>query len=745
MNRHRWSGAALAVALAGCNTLPAVDEGKRLIGAGRTEEGLAILEQAAVDNPRSAQAFSTYMAARETFTLELVRQADAARLFGDLAAAEQLYRRALNVDPGSVAARSGLELVARDRSSAAQAAQAEAALKAGDLATAERLARAALADNTGNRAARAVLRQIAERQAQAAVAPPQLKAALGKPVTLEFRDANLRSVFEVIARTTGINFVFDRDVRPDLRVTIFVRNTSLDDVLKVLLATNQLERKVINDNSMLIYPNTPAKQKDYQELVVRGFYLTNADVKQTAALIRALVKTRDLYIDEKLNLLVMRDTAEAVRLAEQLVATQDLGEPEVMLQVEVLEVASSKLQEIGLRYPDSVRYGLLPGDGGTAGGGPPAPGTLPLFIDLRNTGGLTFFTTNPLVVANLRQTDGATNLLANPRIRVKNRDKAKVHIGERVPVITTTSTANVGVSSSVSYLDTGLKLDVEPNIYLDDEVAIKVQLEVSNIIEQLNVSGTIAYRLGTRNTATTLRLRDGETQVLAGLISDEERRAANKVPGLAELPLLGRLFSNNFDQRTKTDIVLLITPRVVRSLQRLEGAAAEFPAGTEAAPGAPALQLRPTGPRTLSIEPGAGAAQIAAAKPIAPPAAAAPAPVGLVWTAPSRVAIGSEFAVSVGLPAGGEARAARVEIAFDPAVLQPAGGVPIGDGRVALDVQGPVAAGASAPPAELRFRVLTAAPGTTQLVVVSAVGSDSAGRAVGVAGPGSHTVDIVAQ
>lgn len=744
MNRNRWSGAALAVALAGCNTLPAVDEGKRLIGAGRAEEGLAILEQAAVDNPRSAQAFSTYMAARETFTLELVRQADAARLFGDLAAAEQLYRRALNVDPGSAAARSGIELVARDRSSAAQAAQAEAALKAGDLATAERLARAALADNTGNRAARAVLRQVAERQAQAAVAPPQLKAALGKPVTLEFRDANLRSVFEVIARTTGINFVFDRDVRPDLRVTIFVRNTSLDDVLKVLLATNQLERKVINDNSMLIYPNTPAKQKDYQELVVRGFYLTNADVKQTAALIRALVKTRDLYIDEKLNLLVMRDTAEAVRLAEQLVATQDLGEPEVMLQVEVLEVASSKLQEIGLRYPDSVRYGLLPGDGGAAGGGA-GTGTLPLFIDLRNTGGLTFFTTNPLVVANLRQTDGATNLLANPRIRVKNRDKAKVHIGERVPVITTTSTANVGVSSSVSYLDTGLKLDVEPNIYLDDEVAIKVQLEVSNIIEQLNVSGTIAYRLGTRNTATTLRLRDGETQVLAGLISDEERRAANKVPGLAELPLLGRLFSNNFDQRTKTDIVLLITPRVVRSLQRLEGAAAEFRAGTEAAPGAPPLQLRPTGPRTLSIEPGAGAAQVAAAKPIAPPAAAAPAAVSLIWAAPSQAAIGREFAVSVGLPAGGEARAARVEIAFDPAVLQPAGGVLVGDGRVALEVQGPVAAGASAPPAELRFRVVAAAPTTTQLVVVSAAGTDSAGGAVGVAGPGSHTVDVVAQ
>jgi len=357
--------------------------------------------------------------------------------------------------------------------------------------------------------------------------------------------------------------------------------------------------------------------------------------------------------------------------------------------------------------------------------------------------GLTFFTTNPLVVLNLRQTDGATNLLANPRIRVKNRDKAKIHIGEKVPVITTTSTANVGVSSSVSYLDTGLKLDVEPNIYLDDEVAIKVQLEVSNIIEQLNVSGTIAYRLGTRNTATTLRLRDGETQVLAGLISDEDRRAANKVPGLAELPLLGRLFSSNLDERKKTDIVLLITPRVVRSLARREGTAAEFPAGTDANPGAPPMLLRPTAARSVSLAPGAGAAPAA---PTASAAAAAPGrSVSLLWAAPSQAIAGREFAVNVGLPPGAEARTARLEIAYDPKVLQAIGGTPIGEGRVALDVQGPVAAGASAAPSELRFRVLATAPTSTQLRIEGAGAIDFGGGPVSVIAPGAHTVNVVAQ
>ena len=733
--RNRFA-LALCALLAACNTIPAVDDGKKLIAEGRTEEGLAKLEQAARDNPNNAQALGTYLNARESFVIELVRQADAARLFGDITSAEVLYQQALRVDPGSALARNGLQTLERDRRGAALAAEADAALQGGRTGEAEAKAKAALAENPANRTARAVLRQIAERQAQAQVAAPELKAALGKPITLEFRDANIRSVFEAISRSLGINFVLDRDVRPDLRVTIFVRNTNLDDVLKILLTTNQLDRKVINDNSLLIYPNTPAKQKDYQALAVRGFYLTNADVKQTAAMIRAIIKTRDLYIDEKLNLLVMRDTPDAIRLAEQLVATQDLGEPEVVLQVEVLEVASSKLQEIGLRYPDAVRYGLLPTDPAT---------TLPALINLRDMSGLTFFTTNPLVVLNLRQTDGATNLLANPRIRVKNRDKAKIHIGEKVPVITTTSTANVGVSSSVSYLDTGLKLDVEPNIYLDDQVAIKVQLEVSNIIEQLNISGTLAYRLGTRNTATTLRLHDGETQVLAGLISDEDRRAANKVPGLAELPLLGRLFSNNLDERKKTDIVMLITPRVVRSLARRDGTAAEFPAGTDANPGAPPMQLRPTAARSISLAPGAGAS------PAAPVAAAPAAPgaqtrsVSLLWAAPSQAVVGGEFAINVGIPSGAEARSARLEIAFDPRVLQAIGGTPAGEGRVAVDVQGPVAAGASAAPSELRFRVLATAPTSTQLRVEGAGGIDFGGAPVNIITPGAHTVSVVAK
>jgi general secretion pathway protein D len=352
------------------------------------------------------------------------------------------------------------------------------------------------------------------------------------------------------------------------------------------------------------------------------------------------------------------------------------------------------------------------------------------------------------VVANLRQTDGRVNTLANPRIRVKNREKAKVHIGEKVPVFTTTSTANVGVASSVSYLETGLKLDVEPNIYLESDVAIKIQLEVSNILEQINVNNTVAYRLGTRNSATTLRLKDGETQVFSGLISDDDRRSTNKVPGLAEFPILGRLFQNPLEQRTKTEIVLLMTPRIVHNIARPETVAALFASGTEANPGAPPIQLAPTQPRALSLAPGAGTPAAAVPKPPGvppkPEAVATAGPVNLLFAAPSQARVGGEFVVSLGLPAGSEATRARVEIAYDPKVLSAGAGGPQDPGRVVVELAGPGIAGASAPPpSEVRFRVVATAPGATQISMANASAADSRGNAMTANAPSSHSVSIV--
>jgi general secretion pathway protein D len=187
---------------------------------------------------------------------------------------------------------------------------------------------------------------------------------------------------------------------------------------------------------------------------------------------------------------------------------------------------------------------------------------------------------NPAV--NFRKTTGDVNLLSNPRIRVRNNEKAKILVGDKVPIITTTSTANVGVSENVQYVDVGLKLDVEPRITADNFVNIKVGLEVSSLGDKTNTrNGATVYTIGTRNADTILRLKDGETQVLAGLISDDERKNASKLPGLGDIPLLGRLFANQQDQKTKTEIVLAITPRIISNIVRPKAEISEYWSGTE--------------------------------------------------------------------------------------------------------------------------------------------------------------------
>ena len=322
--------------------------------------------------------------------------------------------------------------------------------------------------------------------------------------------------------------------------------------------------------------------------MVHAFYLGNADVKQTLNMIKTLVKTRDVFIDEKLNLLVMRDTPEAIRLAEKLIATQDRAEPEVMLEVEVLEVKRSRLMDLGIQYPNTftalniATQTTQTFQGGTAVVSAPTQTQNILTVDTLKSLGAGNIAVSPNPQLNLKKEDGDVQILANPRIRVMNKQKAKIHIGDKVPVITTTSTANVGVSESVSYLDVGLKLDVEPTVYLDNDVGIKVGLEVSNIVREIrSANGTLTYQIGTRNADTVLRLKDGETQILAGLISDEDRRSASKIPGLGDLPMLGRLFSTHHNEANKTEIILLITPHIVRNLTRLDARMSEFPAGTE--------------------------------------------------------------------------------------------------------------------------------------------------------------------
>ncbi len=551
----------------------------------KSDDELRVLEQKLNNEPKNLVLRTHIARQKELLSRRLLDEAAMAISKEDFETANQLLDKVFNINPSSSGAKEGKRELEAAKRHAIWLTEAQSLLKTGRVDQAELKLKSILLESPQHAKAKTLMRQLT-RNKNAQLIPASLKANISKPITLEFKETTIKTIFEMIARSSNINFIFDKEVKGDTKATIFVRNTKIEEAIKVILVTNQLSQKVLSDNTILIYPNNTQKHKEYQELVVRNFYLANTDIKQMVNVIKTIVKTNDIVYDEKLNMLTMRDTPEAIQLAEKLIAAQDMAEPEVMLELEVLEVSRTRLQELGVRLPERASFSAL-----NAAGVSPGSLTLDEWRGI-NSSRIRASITDPSLILNLRRLDTDTNLLANPRIRVKNREKAKVHIGEKVPVITTTSTANVGVSENVTYLDVGLKLDIEPNVYLEDEVSMKVGLEVSNIIETIvRASGVQTYRLGTRNTSTTLRLNDGETQILAGLIQDDERKAVNKLPGIGDLPLLGRLFSNADTTNTKTEIVLLITPRVIRNIQQPDSDIAEFASGTADAIGATPLHV----------------------------------------------------------------------------------------------------------------------------------------------------------
>jgi general secretion pathway protein D len=628
---RRLIPAALAFLLAGCAAQMAYREGNELVAQDKVEAGLTKYQEALAADPSNVVYKTAFLRARDAATNRLLPQADRELADGKPALAVEDYKRVLAIDPFNERARAGLRQVDADRRHGVLLEEAQAALERKDYEVAKAKLGAILTERPTHEQARQMLADVNEKIA--ANAPEAaLAAAFRTPISLEFRDAPLKQIFEVIARHSGLNFLFDKDVKTDQRSSVFLKNSTVEAAVYYLLMTNQLERQVMDGNTILIYPNIAAKQKEYQEMTVKTFYLANAEAKSVANTLKTILKSRDVVVDEKLNLVILRDSPEAVKLASQLVALQDVPEAEVMLDVEVLEVQRNRLLDLGVDWPTSVSLSPLPpppppsSSSGSLAPLQTATGGAITLDQIRHLGSKTIGVTGIATSVTASKTDGDSETLAAPRIRVRNKEKAKVVIGDKLPTITTTISSGVGgfASESVNYVDVGLKLDVEPTIYLNNEVGIRISLEVSNLVDTVTTKGgTTAYRIGTRSASTMLQLKDGENQVLAGLIKNEDRSSATKLPGVGDLPIVGRLFGSQQDTRNKTEVVLSITPHLIRNLQRPPASSSEFSAGTEAS-----FRRRPdTGARTPAQLPGQGVRAQPAGAPARPPAPTAPQPM----------------------------------------------------------------------------------------------------------------------
>ena len=405
--------------------------------------------------------------------------------------------------------------------------------------------------------------------------PPDVKM----PGSLIFRDASSRDVFLAIARFANISLGFDPTFR-EAPITVDLRNSTLDSALSQVADTTRTFFQVSGPGSVLVIPDTPAKRREYEEEVVKIFYLSNADLKETMDLLRVVLDARRISPVTGTNALSVKDTPERIAAASRVLAAIDKARPEVVIDVELLEVDRTHLLEYGLQIASP--------------GSPGINGSVTVAADNNNT--LTLqklknLSQSDILLANLPglyyrllKTDGSTRILANPQLRTTEGIPALARFGEKVPVPVTTFApiATGGIPqqpiTSYNYQDVGVNIDITPRTHHDDDVTLALKVVVQAI------SGTGFGNLPTfanREINTVIRLKDGETNMLAGLIRDDERKSMNGIPGLSDIPVIGKVFSYSHTESTQTDIILTLTPHIVRVLDLNESDLRAFRVGRD--------------------------------------------------------------------------------------------------------------------------------------------------------------------
>jgi general secretion pathway protein D len=560
-----------------------------------------------------------------------------------------------------------------------------------------------------------------------------------QPITLRFQNAKLKEVFEVLARAGGINVLFDKEVR-DEPITIFIKDTPFEEALNLILSLNGLFAKRVGPDTLLLMPNTKAKLDQYQDLMIRTYYLSNAKAKEMVNLVRTMLESKRVYVNEQINALVIRDTPVKLQLADRIIQSNDRREAEVELDVEILEVNRTKSQQFGLSYATTAAAGFVPA--GSTGGMPSGPTTFNL-TDLTHLNPSSYLFSLPSsLLLNFFKQDSDAKTLASPKLRVLNNKTATVNIGDKQPILLSTTNVLPGQAAtgavpttstvtSIEFKDTGVKLSVEPNIHLNDEVTLKLKVEVTKIgdLVTLQTSPEIKqFRFGTRMAETTLNLKSDEAVVLAGLIQDEDRKTKISIPGIGDIPVLGKLFSSTQDNTITTEVVLTITPHIVRNVQPPPMEAQAFWSGTEAAfataplyaPSAsltmrsaghaPLVGAKPLALDTQGIVPaGSGASPVASARPASvslnqtpvgaasspvadkiPPSTETAAPRLLFQPSDITAEVGKEFRVDLTAEQIGAMTDALVTISFDPHMVEFHRAVPVGAGISSNEMAGQV-------------------------------------------------------
>lgn len=590
------------LALTACATgRTSFDKGQQLERSGKYDEAVLKYAEAVSNNPEMSEYRLSFLKASEQAAKYHLKNGD------ELLAAKRYdeafleYQRAMVLDPSQDRAKQQVEQLKKYKNSQMFFNEGVAYEKENKTREAVRSYQKSLNLNPSDKESAAALeRLLKNRKVRTEGFELNLKST--KPITLKFKDAKVKDVFNIISQLSGINFIFDEGMK-ESNVTVFLENATFQQALDIICGMQKLNRKILNETTIIIYQKSPDKIKQYEDLYVQTFFLNKLDAKKAVNLIRTMLQVKKIYVNEEMNTLVIRDTLDVIEVARRILDANDVPDAEVVLEVEVIELAKKNTESFGLALSKYAVGMNLQGPSGqflsdsfstaSTTAAVTTPGTTAATVTNANTsqllnlfrwGDYRGYVTVPNATFNFGKTLGNAETLSNPKIRVKNREKAKFNVGTRVPITTTSSNGVGNYNVNVQYVDVGVKINAEPTIQLNNDVNIKLGLEVSSILSKEKVGSdgnTTVATIGTRNMDTVLSLKDGETSVIGGLIQDTKGQNTNKVFLLGDIPVIGQLFSSHDNSGDKTELILAITPRIVRGITVSDTEVSSFWSGLE--------------------------------------------------------------------------------------------------------------------------------------------------------------------
>jgi general secretion pathway protein D len=493
-----------------------------------------------------------------------------------------------------------------------------------------------------------------------ASAPPELKPLSRAPISLKMSN-DAKIVFDTIGKLAGLTVIYDPDLQAR-RITAELNNVTLEQALDIVSLESKAFWKPITENIIMVIPDQTQKRRDYDEQVVRTFYLSNVaaaqDLTEITTGLRQMLDLKRLQQVNAQNAIIVRDTPDKLALIDKIIKDIDKAKPEVVIQVEILQASTDNMKNLGILPPQSTTVTINPNYSSTnSSTSTTTTSTTNNGIQLNqlthlNQSDVVF--TIPSATANFLMTDSATKIIQNPEIRAIDGQQAKLNIGQRVPVATGSFQAGVGVGTTAvnplvntqfQYIDVGVNIDVTPHIHPNREVSMKLGVEVSSVASYATIGGIQQPVIAQNKTQEEIRLKEGETSVLAGLIQRIDTKTLNGWPWLANIPIIRYLFSADNTDIQDSEVLIVLTPRIVRMPDWSKANLRALYSGTETNPtirkeldvkaptSNPNPGMTPAGAVAPTSYPGPGGTPA----PAAPPAAApAPGP-GAAAVAPPQV------------------------------------------------------------------------------------------------------------